>query len=151
MSKEDSLLRRLSDEGGVVEVCVRSTTLRDWQAAVSGLRSAGYPMTFTVRETPAEFDVSAETFGKSFDAVYSLQVRVGTQVWATDFVDVGLIDFQCSPRPISNPVELRLLAEFMQNIARSVGKPVALVPESLHPEKVTPYAWVDVDGVFTLR
>ncbi|KMS83769.1 hypothetical protein ACZ91_51640 [Streptomyces regensis] len=129
---------------------MKSTTLQDWQAAVDGLISSGYPMKFSVHGEPAALDLSADTFGKSFDGVYSLEIAVGAQVWVTDFVGVELIDFQCSPHLISDRTEIQHLSEFMRNIAVSVRKPVEFIPESLHPDKVNPYAWVDAEGVFTL-
>ncbi|MFD3483891.1 hypothetical protein [Streptomyces sp. NPDC058665] len=151
MGKESSLLQRLSQEGGVVEICVKSTTLKDWQAAVGGLLASGYPMKFSFHGEPAALNLSAETFGKSFDSVYSLEVAVGSQVWATDFVRLDLIDFQCSPRLISDPTEIQFLSEFMRNIAASVRKIVEFIPEAVHPDKVEPYARVDTQGVFRIR
>ncbi|MDQ1047979.1 hypothetical protein [Streptomyces sp. V4I2] len=151
MDKESALLQRLGQEGGVVEICVKSTTLRDWQAAVDGLLASGYPMKFSVHGKPAALNLGADTFGKSFDSVYSLEVAVGAQVWTTDFVGVDLIDFQCSPHLISDPTEIQHLSEFMRNIAASVRKLVEFIPETVHPDHVKPYAQVDVQGVFTLR
>jgi hypothetical protein len=151
MSGEESLVQRLTQEGGVVEICVESTTLQDWQAVISGLGTSGYLMKYSLHGEQAVLDLGEDTFGKSFDSVHSLEVYVGSQIWVTDFVDVGLIDFQCSPRLISNHAEIQHLSKFMRTIAASVHKVVVCVPESLQPGEGIPYAWVDEDGVFTVR
>ncbi|MFH9004652.1 hypothetical protein ACH4E5_15610 [Streptomyces afghaniensis] len=151
ISKEASLVQRLTQEGGVVEICVESTTLQDWRAVISGLRASGYLMKYSLDGEQAVLDLSEDTFGKSFDSVHSLEVYVGSQVWVTDFVEVSLIDFQCSPRLISNHAEIQHMSQFMRTIAASVHKVVVCAPESVHPGKGIPYAWVDEDGVFTVR
>ncbi|MGW5131389.1 hypothetical protein [Streptomyces sp. NPDC004135] len=151
MSREASLVQRFAREGGVVEICVESTTLQDWEALIGGLQVAGYHMKYSRNGEPAVLHLAAETFGKSFDSVHSLEVSVGSQAWVTDFVDVGLIDFQCSPRLICDQDEIQHLSKFMRTIAALVHKVVVCVPEAVHPAQATPYAWVDEHGVFTVR
>ncbi|MEU7610479.1 hypothetical protein [Micromonospora sp. NPDC049204] len=69
----------------------------------------------------------------------TLHVRVGRQLWTTQFYSTSLVDFQGDPLAVTTKADLDDVEKFMVVISRATGKTARFIPESLDPQKTRSY------------
>jgi hypothetical protein len=137
--------------GSLPDVCVRGTTIADWQGLIDLIRSQGWAVEYSEDGRILRLPDRAEDLLDRHDGA-------GVVLKVSPAPEVELIFFPYAAEQIDGDVDLRelqgqerldILCGFLRDVGRALGKPVWMTPEAIPDRPLLEYR-VEADQVVLL-
>jgi hypothetical protein len=137
------LRKAFIDDGSLRELVVWDTDEEIWQRAVRYVRDIERlgQAAATWKPTPLPSASAALTLAAAGTSV-SLSITIDGLLINTFFWDPSEIEFDLDPRAVSTAEKALVVLGFMAGMARAVGRPTHLTPESAHDKP-----WLTFDPI----
>jgi len=131
--KWEEVAREFAPEGSLRDIYVLGTTAEDWARVLDAVRHHYAPLTFTAGGEPTELPNRAADIFPLWERETAplLRFEVEGILVTCHFFTPEEIEFSIDPEDVTGRERLEATADFLRIIARAVGKPALLTPESL--------------------
>jgi hypothetical protein len=137
--------------GALPDVCVRGTTIADWQGLIDLIRAQGWAVEYAEDGRILRLPDRAEDLLDRHEGAH-----VVVKVWPAPEVQVNFfpyaaeqIDGDVDVRELEGQERLDILCGFLRDVGRALGKPVWMTPEGSPDEPLLAYR-VEADQVVLL-
>jgi len=126
-------------DGSLLDIYVRSATIKDWKAVYNHLRrnpTLGFFLDGDAATLPEDV---TEVFAMRPLKSPMLSVRFGSVTVVTHFISEDEIECDIDPRDVRSQVDLDAVFAFLKQIGDCVAKPVLLTPENYRESEILRY------------